>query len=123
MYKRQDLALYVKATKELAEERKLLFVDLFTGARGGLMDNGMHVTPEAQVKVARAIAGQLGVKIPAAAALNLYAGPLSKNTGSGTTTGARPIGSFSTEMTPVASLPAGARTIYPSARSGRSCCR
>ena len=64
-----DLALYVKATKALAEERKLLFVDLFTGAKGGLMDNGMHVTPEAQVKVAQAIAGQLGVKTPAAAAL------------------------------------------------------
>ena len=33
------------------------------------MDNGMHVTPEAQVKVAQAIAGQLGVKPPAAAVL------------------------------------------------------
>ena len=54
-----DLALYVKATRELAEERKLLFVDLFTGAKGGLMDNGMHVTPGAQVKVAHAIADQL----------------------------------------------------------------
>jgi len=65
-----DLALYVKATKELAEKRKLLFVDLFTDAKGGLTDNGMHVTPEAQVKVAHAIAKQLGVKIPAAAALD-----------------------------------------------------
>ena len=64
-----DLALYVKATKELAAERKLPFVDLFTGAKGGLMDNGMHVTPEAQVKVAQAIAGQLGVEPPAAAVL------------------------------------------------------
>jgi len=64
-----DLSLYVKATRELAEKRELLLVDLFTGGRGGLMDNGMHVTPGAQVKVAHAIAKQLGVKIPAAPAL------------------------------------------------------
>ncbi|MEC9031888.1 MAG: hypothetical protein VYB15_08410, partial [Planctomycetota bacterium] len=64
-----DLALYVKATKELAEERKLVFVDLFTGGKGGWMDNGMHVTPAAQAEVAHAIAKQLGVKVPAAAQL------------------------------------------------------
>ena len=59
----------MKATRELAEKRELLFVDLFTGAKGGLMDNGMHVAPESQVKVAHAIAKQLGVKPPAVTAL------------------------------------------------------
>ncbi len=64
-----DLSLYVKATRELAEKRELLFVDLFTSGKGGLMGNGMHVTPEAQVKVAHAIASQLGIKIPAVSGL------------------------------------------------------
>jgi len=60
-----DLALYVRAIAKIAADRRLVLVDLFSGSRGGLTDNGMHVKPEAQAHVARVIARQLGLGPPA----------------------------------------------------------
>ncbi|MEM7395853.1 MAG: hypothetical protein AAF492_26260, partial [Verrucomicrobiota bacterium] len=60
-----SLAVYVKAMADIAADRKLKFVDLFTEGRGGLTENGMHVLPEAQTRVAREVARQLRVKAPA----------------------------------------------------------
>ena len=59
-----DLALYVKAISDLAGQRGLLLVDLFSRSRTGLTDNGMHIKPSAQPHVAHAIAAQLGVEFP-----------------------------------------------------------
>ena len=42
----QSLAQYVLATKKIAAERSLLFVDLFSDARSGLTENGMHLEEE-----------------------------------------------------------------------------
>ena len=63
----QSLALYVKATKLIAAERNLMFVDLFTDARGSLTEDGLHVTPESQRYVAETLAKKLGMT-PAPAA-------------------------------------------------------
>jgi len=59
-----SLALYVKATRQIAEDGGLLLVDLYSQAQTGLTDNGMHITPAAQQQVARQIARQLGVPLP-----------------------------------------------------------
>ncbi len=56
----QDLAAYVAAIGELAKRRDLVFVDLFNSSLDNLTRNGMHVTPEAQPRLAQEIAGQLG---------------------------------------------------------------
>lgn len=64
-----DLALYVKAIAGIAAERKLLFVDLFTGARQGLTDNGMHIKAEAQRHIAYELARKLGIAAPPEARL------------------------------------------------------
>ena len=55
------LAAYVDATRQIAAERGLLFVDLFTDAKFGLTDNGMHITPESQSYIAEVLAQKLGV--------------------------------------------------------------
>ena len=60
-----DLSLYVKAIAKIAADGELLLVDLFTGSRPGLTDNGMHIKPAAQAKVAREIARQLGLDVAA----------------------------------------------------------
>lgn len=64
-----DLAEYVKSIANVAEKRKLVFVDLFTKAELRLTDNGMHVTADAQPIVAREIARQLGIPVPVRADL------------------------------------------------------
>ena len=56
-----DLSLYVEATKRIAAARKLVCVDLFSDSFGRLTDNGIHVTEDAQEKLAEQIADQLGV--------------------------------------------------------------
>ena len=56
----QDLATYVAAIGELARRRDLVFVDLFHSSLDNLTRNGMHVTPEAQPRLAQEIAGRLG---------------------------------------------------------------
>ncbi|MEE2990182.1 MAG: PVC-type heme-binding CxxCH protein, partial [Planctomycetota bacterium] len=61
-----SLALYVKAIRAIADEHELVFVDLFSQARSGLTENGMHVRPAAQQQLARQIAGQLGLPLPPA---------------------------------------------------------
>ena len=38
-----------------------MFVDLFTDAKFGLTDNGMHITPESQSYIAEVLAQKLGV--------------------------------------------------------------
>ena len=58
-----DLALYVEATGKMATRRRLIFVDLFSKAREGLTDNGLHTRPSAQAHVAREIAKQLELKV------------------------------------------------------------
>lgn len=64
-----DLALYVQEISRIAAERKLPFVDLFSNAKPGLTDNGLHVKVERQGDVAREIARQLGLTIPDAATM------------------------------------------------------
>ena len=59
-----DLALYAKAIEKLTAQRELVFVDLFTGAKPGLTDNGIHIRSEAQAHVAREIAAQLRIEVP-----------------------------------------------------------
>ncbi|MFP6673041.1 MAG: PVC-type heme-binding CxxCH protein, partial [Pirellulaceae bacterium] len=58
-----DLALYVRAIRKIAAERKLILVDLFTNPKQELTDNGMHIKPSAQPVVAREIARQLEVPV------------------------------------------------------------
>lgn len=65
----RDLALYVRATADIARQRQLIFVDMFTHTRPGLTDNGMHVTPAAQAHVAQEVSRQLGLQEPDAAEL------------------------------------------------------
>ena len=67
----QSLAAYVQATRQIANERKLVFVDLFNVADGGLTEDGMHVGPHAQQRVAEAIARHLGISVAATADLTL----------------------------------------------------
>ena len=61
-----DLAAYVSAIRDLARQRKLPLVDLFTELGGEshreprLTDNGIQLTPRGQALVARAFARQLG---------------------------------------------------------------
>lgn len=57
----RSLAAYVKATRAIADERNLVFVNLFTDGMTGLTENGMHVTPQSQRRVAEAIAEKLGI--------------------------------------------------------------
>ncbi|MEK6239495.1 MAG: c-type cytochrome [Planctomycetales bacterium] len=64
-----DLAIYVEAMKEIAAERGATLVDLFTNAKAGLTDNGMHIKPDAQEHVAQVIAKQLGVAVPSSTKL------------------------------------------------------
>ena len=56
-----DLALYVEAIADIATARELTCVNLFHDLSGHITDNGMHLQPAAQVKVAKAITRQLGV--------------------------------------------------------------
>ena len=60
-----DLARIVESIKTIAARRKLVFVDLFTAAKPGLTDNGMHVALKARVHLADEIARQLGIGRPA----------------------------------------------------------
>ena len=59
-----DLAAYVQAITGIARQRKLLLVNLFNPPMTELTDNGMHVKPSAQARVAQEIARQLGVPVP-----------------------------------------------------------
>lgn len=60
----RSLARYVLATKRIAAERGILFVDLFSDATPGLTDNGMHLSEESLQHVSEAIAEKLGFDIP-----------------------------------------------------------
>ena len=64
-----DLALYVKAIEAMATRRGLIFVDLFTDAKTGLTENGMHVRSAGQLHVSRQITRQLGIRVPHESAL------------------------------------------------------
>ena len=70
-----NLALYVDASRELARDRDLVFVDLFTAfaskgeAERRLTHDGLIVKPQEQSHVARAIAASLGLPLPTAAEL------------------------------------------------------
>jgi hypothetical protein len=59
------LTSYVKAIARIASERKVIFVDLFTGAENGLTENGMHIKAGAQTHIAQEIARQLGIQVTA----------------------------------------------------------
>ncbi|MFP6763079.1 MAG: SGNH/GDSL hydrolase family protein, partial [Planctomycetaceae bacterium] len=56
----RDLAEYVQAIAGIARDRQLICVDLFTAADPELTDNGIHIRPAAQKKIAEVIAEQLG---------------------------------------------------------------
>ena len=55
-----SLARYVRATKGIAAERGLLFVDLFSDAQSGLTENGMHLKEDSLRHVSETIAQKLG---------------------------------------------------------------
>jgi putative heme-binding domain-containing protein len=63
------LAQYVLETKKIAEERGLPFVDLFTDAKSGLTDNGMHLKEESLQHVSETIAAKLGFEVPSSGEL------------------------------------------------------
>ncbi|MDA1055224.1 MAG: HEAT repeat domain-containing protein, partial [Planctomycetota bacterium] len=65
------LARFVESIETIAARRKLVFVDLFTAAKPGLTDNGMHVAPKAQKHLADEIARQLGIGRPSLAKTSL----------------------------------------------------
>ncbi len=60
----RSLARYVRATKKIAAERGLLFVDLFSDAEPDLTENGMHLREESLRHVSETIATKLGFDIP-----------------------------------------------------------
>ena len=60
----QSLAAYVLATRKIAAERGLLFVDLFSDAKSGLTENGMHLKEESIRHVSETIVEKLGFDIP-----------------------------------------------------------
>ena len=59
-----SLAQYVRATKRVAAERGLHFVDLFSDARSGLTENGMHLKEDSLQHVSETIAAKLGFEVP-----------------------------------------------------------
>ena len=59
-----SLARYVRATKQIAAERGLLFVDLFSDAQSGLTENGMHLKEDSLRHVSETIAQKLGLETP-----------------------------------------------------------
>ena len=59
-----SLARYVRATKRIAAERGLLFVDLFSDAKSGLTENGMHLKEDSLQHVSETIAAKLGFETP-----------------------------------------------------------
>ena len=60
----RSLSQYVRATRRIAAELGLHFVDLFSDARPGLTENGMHLKEESLRPVSEAIATSLGFEIP-----------------------------------------------------------
>ena len=60
----RSLARYVRATRKIAAERGLHFVDLFSDAKPGLTDNGMHLNEESLRHVSETIAEKLGFDVP-----------------------------------------------------------
>ncbi|MEM7230890.1 MAG: PVC-type heme-binding CxxCH protein [Planctomycetota bacterium] len=64
--KNELIAKYASAIQRIAEKRNYIFIDLVTPIRSGrlagrLTKNGVHLTPEAQPRIAAEIARQLGV--------------------------------------------------------------
>ena len=56
-----DLAAYSAAIREIALQRKAVFIDLFsTKPPGRLTEDGLHPTPEGQALVARSVAESIG---------------------------------------------------------------
>ena len=60
------LGRYVQTIEQIAARQGALFVDLFTGAKPRLTENGMHVKQQAQRWVAEQIARQLGAQVSTA---------------------------------------------------------
>jgi putative heme-binding domain-containing protein len=58
------LALYVGKIREMASERKLVFVDLFTGGPRGWTGNGMHLSADVHEKAAALWMKRAGLKVP-----------------------------------------------------------
>ena len=59
-----SLERYVRATKKIAAERGLHFVDLFSDAQSGLTENGMHLKEDSLRHVSETIAAKLGFETP-----------------------------------------------------------
>ena len=59
-----SLERYVRATKKIAAERGLHFVDLFSDAQSGLTENGMHLKEDSLRHVSETIAQKLGLETP-----------------------------------------------------------
>ncbi|MEE2947332.1 MAG: PVC-type heme-binding CxxCH protein [Verrucomicrobiota bacterium] len=57
-----DLQRYVNALRVAANDHEALFVDLFTNAEETFTSNGLHVTPDNQVRFALHIAAALGIE-------------------------------------------------------------
>ena len=115
-----SLAQYVRATKKIAAERGLLFVDLFSDARSGLTENGMHLREESLQQVSETIAEKLGLEIPSWDQLaTLHAAVVEKQR-LWFDYGVPPTGSCFTVTTQRGGLPGRATAISPFARSGSS---
>ena len=59
-----SLALYVDKIREMAGERKLVFVDLFTGGSRGWTENGMHLRADAHARAAALWMERAGLEVP-----------------------------------------------------------
>ena len=58
------LALYVGKIREMASDRKLVFVDLFTGGPRGWTENGMHLRADAHQQAAALWMERAGQEVP-----------------------------------------------------------
>tara|TARA_B100001115_G_scaffold183709_1_gene183432 strand:- start:692 stop:4546 length:3855 start_codon:yes stop_codon:yes gene_type:complete len=58
------LSLYVGKIREMASDRKLVFVDLFTGGPRGWTENGMHLRADAHEKAASLWMERAGLGVP-----------------------------------------------------------
>ncbi len=59
-----SLALYVGKIREIASDRKLVFVDLFTGEPRGWTENGMHLRADAHQQAAARWMERAGLEVP-----------------------------------------------------------
>jgi mono/diheme cytochrome c family protein/glucose/arabinose dehydrogenase len=77
--RRQMLATYTAAVAEIAEQRRLPFVDLTAAAREVMSTDGLHLSPEGLAKVGQECARALGLPVPLDRSVDLRLAIVEKN--------------------------------------------